>query len=112
MAKTKRRGNARSPDANRIAEERIARLFALADEAFKTDPSRSKRYVALARRIGMRQRVRIPADLRFRFCRRCSGYLVPGASARVRVQHGKVIVTCLVCGHQKRYPVVNKHRKE
>ncbi|MDK2974773.1 MAG: ribonuclease protein subunit [Methanofollis sp.] len=112
MTKTKRRGNARSPDANGIAEERITRLFALADETFRTDPARSNRYVALARRIGMRQRVRIPAELRFRFCRRCLAYLVPGASARVRVQHGKVIVTCLVCGHQKRYPVVKKHREE
>ncbi|HDR46396.1 ribonuclease P protein component 4 [Methanofollis tationis] len=112
MAKTTRRGSSRTPDTNRIAKERIERLFALAEEVSGTDPTRSKRYVALARRIGMRQRVRIPADLRFRFCRRCSAYLVPGASARVRVQHGKVIVTCLVCGHQKRYPVVKKHRKE
>lgn len=112
MAKAKRRGTVRGPEVNGIAKERIERLFALAEDAFASDPLRSKRYVTLARRIGMRQRVRIPAHLRARFCRRCSAYLVPGASARVRVQHGKVIVTCLVCGHQKRYPVVKKHRKE
>lgn len=112
MGKRARRGDARSPDSSSIAQERIERLFALAEEVSRTDPARSKRYVTLARRIGMRQRVRIPAHLRIRFCRRCSAYLVPGASARVRVQHGKVIVTCLACGHQKRYPVVKKHRKK
>ncbi|WP_342765239.1 ribonuclease P protein component 4 [uncultured Methanofollis sp.] len=106
------RWKSHTPGTKRIAEERIARLFALAGEAFGADPARADRYVALARQIAMRQRIPVPRDLRHRFCRRCCSYLVPGANARVRVQHGKVIVTCLVCGHQKRYPVVKRHRQE
>jgi ribonuclease P protein subunit RPR2 len=106
------RWKSQTPGTKRIAEERIVRLFALAGEAFDSDPAHADRYVALARQIAMRQRIPIPQDLRHRFCRRCSAYLVPGANARVRVQRGKVIVTCLVCGHQKRYPVVKRHRHE
>lgn len=106
------RWKSRTSGTKRIAEERIARLFDLAGETFASDPARADRYVALARQIAMRQRIPVPRDLRHRFCRRCSAYLVPGANARVRVQRGKVIVTCLVCGHQKRYPVVKKHRQE
>ena len=33
-------------------------------------------------------------------------YLVPGVNMRVRVHGGKVVVTCLACGHQRRYRVV------
>ncbi|WP_366943717.1 ribonuclease P protein component 4 [Methanofollis sp.] len=106
------RWKSRTSGTKRIAEERIARLFALASETFGSEPAFANRYVALARQIAMRQRISIPRDLRHRFCRRCSSYLVPGANARVRVQRGKVIVTCLACGHQKRYPVVKRHRKE
>ena len=99
-------------NAKKIAHERIALLFERAAEFYPVDPDLSNRCVALARRIAMRQRARIPKALRTRFCRRCSAYLVPGSNARVRVQHGKVIVTCQVCGHQKRYPVVKEHRKK
>jgi ribonuclease P protein subunit RPR2 len=54
----------------------------------------------------MRQRVRIPRDLRRRFCRRCSAYLVPGSTLRVRLHRGKVVTTCLRCMGHRRYRVV------
>ncbi|MDD3620971.1 MAG: ribonuclease P [Methanofollis sp.] len=106
------RRRSKDQNAKKIAHERIALLFERAAEFYPADPELSNRCVALARRIAMRQRVRIPKEFGTRFCRRCSAYLVPGSNARVRVQHGKVIVTCRVCGRQKRYPVVKEHRKK
>lgn len=64
----------------------------------------AKRYVSLARRIGMRYQVSLPRDLRRRVCRDCGGLLVPGKTARHRVTGGRVSVTCLACGAIKRYP--------
>ncbi|MDT8357784.1 MAG: ribonuclease P, partial [Methanomicrobiaceae archaeon] len=78
-------------------------LFREASEVFPKEPALSDRYVALARRISMRQRVRIPRELQRRFCRKCHAYLVPGVNARVRVHRGRVVTTCLVCGHRRRY---------
>ncbi len=87
-----------------MAAQRMVRLFDLADESFDEDPGLSKRYVFLARRIGMRHRVRMPSHLKRRICNSCGAYLVPGASCRVRVRSSRVVTTCMECGHHKRIP--------
>jgi len=92
-----------TPETRRLARERIELLFERAREFFPEDPAASDRCVSLARRIAMRQRVRIPRELRRRFCRRCSAYLVPGSTLLVRVRPGKVVTTCLRCRAHRRY---------
>jgi ribonuclease P protein subunit RPR2 len=92
-----------SGDARRIARERIGILFTHAGEFFPAYPERSNRCVALARRIAMRHRVRIPRHLRRRYCRRCGAFLVPGVNLRVRIRRGTVVATCLRCRRQRRY---------
>ena len=94
----------------RIAKERILLLFEQAGKAFEKHPERSKRYVELARKIGMRYNVRIPKDLRRKFCKRCFSYLKPGVNCRVRTSQSKqsVVVTCLVCGGASRRPYIRE----
>lgn len=101
MARRRRRAWIRD-----MARQRIERLFELAEQEFAEHPERSNRYVELARRISMRNRVRIPPYLKRRMCRECYSYLVPGANARTRL-HGRgryIVTTCLECGHQMRRP--------
>ncbi len=88
----------------KLASERIELLFELAGEEYLIDPGRSNRYVRLARRIGMRYRVRLPSHLKRRMCKQCLSFLVPGGNSRVRLKDGNVIITCLNCGACKRYP--------
>ncbi len=95
----------RTPQTKKIARERIVILFAQARAAFATHPELSNRYVELARKIAMRQRIRIDREFRREFCRHCSSFLVPGTTSRVRVQGGNVVVTCLCCRQRRRYPV-------
>ena len=90
--------------AKDMAYERILRLFELADMEFRKHPERSDRYVQLARRIGMRYRVRMPPELKHRICRHCHSYLVQGATARTRLQGTHISTTCLACGKQMRIP--------
>ena len=92
------------PDAKRIARERIAELFRQADLSYKENPAWSHRCVYLARKIAMRQRIRIEERFRRRFCHHCYRYLVPGVNLRVRVTRGRVVMTCLECGRQMRIP--------
>ena len=95
----------RTPQTKRIARERIGVLFSQAQEQFSSDPKLSNRYVEIARRIAMRQRIRIERNLRRQFCRNCSSFLVPGTTSRVRISGGNVVVTCLACKKKRRYPV-------
>ncbi|WP_128693036.1 ribonuclease P protein component 4 [Methanoculleus taiwanensis] len=99
-------GKARKINHRKIARERIEVLFRQAAAFHPENPAWSNRCVELARKIGMRHRVRIDRRFKRQFCRRCNAFLVPGENMRVRIHRGRVIVTCLLCGHRARYPVV------
>jgi ribonuclease P protein subunit RPR2 len=90
----------------KLARERIEKLFSMAESSFKKNPERSHRYVHLARRIAMRYNIRIPGEMKTRFCRKCYKYLKPSINSTVRTRTSQeaVIVTCLECGHVMRYP--------
>lgn len=106
------RGRKKPESWKRIARERIDILFDEADKELKTHPERSKRYVELARKIGMRYNVRLGREKRMRFCSKCGSYLKPGVNCRVRVRPDKkaVTVTCLVCGEVSRRPYIKERR--
>ena len=96
----------RNPATKKIARERISILFGQARQAFPAHPELSNRYVELARKISMRQRVRIDRELRRQYCHYCYAFLVPGSNMRVRVHRGNVVVTCRSCNKKTRYRVV------
>ncbi len=84
--------------------QRINRLFELAYDEFKNHPERSNRYVQLARRIGMRYRIRLPREMKQKICKHCHVYLVEGSNARTRLQGTHITTTCIHCGKQMRQP--------
>lgn len=88
------------------ATERIKHLFELAEAT--DDLALANRYVQLARRIAMKHKVRMPRGYKRRFCKHCYAYLKQGVTCRVRVQHGKVIYTCLACKKFMRFPLVQR----
>ena len=103
----KRRASARRK-IRRVALERIYILFGRAREVFDCEPVLAQRYVDLARRVGMRYKVRIPSEFRMMVCRRCKGFILPGRNCTVRVRGERephVVVTCLRCGGLMRIPL-------
>jgi ribonuclease P protein subunit RPR2 len=89
----------------RIALERINILFELAEkQALAGAASRARRYVELARRLGMRYNVRVPPRFRRRYCRKCLAYFLPAVNARIRIGESRVTITCLSCGVVERFP--------
>ncbi len=87
----------------RIAGERIADLFALAEtESARPHPELANRYVALARKIGMRYNVRLLREYRELYCRSCSAFWVEGRNVRTRLRAGVRVRTCLACGRERR----------
>lgn len=91
----------------RIAEERVEILFSLARKEFAKKPERSRRYVELARKIGMRYKVRFPEQMKGGFCKKCSALMVPGKTLQTRIdsEAKSVIIKCRDCNYsyRKRY---------
>ncbi|MCI4364868.1 MAG: ribonuclease P [Thermoplasmata archaeon] len=90
----------------RIARERIADLFALAErESLRPTGNYADRYVHLARRVGTRYNIRLPKEYRELYCRGCSAYWVEGRTVRTRLRSGRRVRTCLACGRSRRVPL-------
>src|SRR3989344_8337821 len=79
------------------ALEKINLLFYEAESQFKKNPSLSNRYVDIARKIAMKYNIRIPRELKRKFCRHCYHYLVPDKTCRVRIHKSRVIYYCFNC---------------
>ncbi|MFH0961845.1 MAG: ribonuclease P [archaeon] len=88
------------PNINEIARERIELLLDLAERNLDR-PERARRYVELARKIGMKHSIRLKED-RQRFCKKCLIPLVIGKTVSVRIsKDGRKIVSCLLCGGKR-----------
>ena len=106
----------------RIALERIKRLFELGDWIIQEYKNKdidfgeklANRYVELARKISMKYKVRMPSELKRRFCKKCHSFLVPGINLKVRIdtKQKSVVYECLECGFKMRYPYVKEKKKE
>ena len=101
----RRGGGKRRPLVQQAAKERIETLYAQAfAKARAGDLELARRYLVLAKRIGMRYTIRIPRHLKRQTCDSCFSPLLPNRTARYRNRSGRTIVTCLACGAIKRYP--------
>ena len=87
-----------------LAKERIAILLGLAKKTHKASPDRARRYVELARRIGLRYNVRLTQNQKRSFCKKCNSILVSGYSATVETEGKTVTIKCQNCKNTYRYP--------
>jgi len=95
-----------------IANERISKLFILAEEnALSGKLNLSNRYIELARKISMRNLTPIPKRYKRRFCKHCYRYLLPNVTCRIRVHGGKIVVYCHTCGKYSRIPFKKTGKK-
>ena len=102
--------NMKKENPKEIALKRVKQLFKEADSVFNKDPKLAKRYVNLARKIAMKVRLRMPKELKRKFCKHCYSYLMPGVNLRVRTQRGKVVYYCLKCKKYMRFPYVREQK--
>lgn len=87
-----------------IARRRIEKLFIMAEEAaLQNRFNLANRYVEIARKISMRYLVQIPKRFKRCFCKNCYRYMLPGRTARIRINHGKIVVFCFNCKKISRF---------
>jgi ribonuclease P protein subunit RPR2 len=88
-----------------IALERINNLFRLAEQVIHENPERAQRYIHIARKIGMRTRIKLPKKYKSLVCKKCKRFILPGVNSRTRIQQKReahMVITCLNCGAQSR----------
>jgi len=88
----------------RIAQERIRILIKKAEDVFTRNSSLANRYVTLARKIAMKANVRIPRELKRKYCKHCYKFLMPGVNCRIRVKDKKIVCYCFNCKKYMRWP--------
>lgn len=101
------RQRSRKPDWQvKIAKERTNILLRLAKKIHRELPERAKRYVQLAKKIGLRYNVRLTKPQKRSFCKKCNALLVPGYSSTVRLDSKTKTLTikCLNCKNIFRTP--------
>jgi len=78
-----------------IALERISVLFS--EAAAQDDLLLADKYVALARRLAMKAKIKMPSQYRRQYCKHCYSYMKPGATCRVRTTGKTISYFCLKC---------------
>jgi len=87
------------------ALQMVRGLFKEASEAFSKNPSRAHRYVKLARKIAMKVNLKMPRELKRKFCKHCYKYLKHGVNARTRISKSRVVILCKECKKFTRIPL-------
>lgn len=96
----------------KIGEERIDILFDLAEKEFSHHPERSHRYVKLARNISTKYNIKMPAQWKRRYCKKCYKFLKPSRNCSVRLNKGEIRLKCLECGQVTILPYENEKKEK
>ena len=94
-----------------IALERMHRLIELAEKEFEKHPERSRRYIQLIKKLGTRNKTKIPLEIKARFCKKCNAFFKEGKNVKKRVKEGSLIIECLECGEVKKLKLKGKEKK-
>ncbi len=92
-------------ELKKIGLERIEKLLEMSKQNIEKNNDLSNRYVKLAWDIKTRYNITLPKKLKLKFCRKCKTNLIPGKNCRVRIKNQRVIVSCLNCNYERRYPI-------
>ncbi len=82
----------------------IVKLISEATKAYRAgNEERSKRYVQMAMDLVKKHKVRVPAELKNSFCRKCHLVWIPAKTVKIAFdkKHNCLRATCR-CGHSKR----------
>jgi len=91
-----------------IALARVKDLFKEAYLIFPRNPELSNRYIQIARKTAMKINLRLPKELKRKFCKHCYSYFVPGRTCRIRIHKSRVTYYCFTCKKYMRFMLPKK----
>jgi len=86
------------------AKESIYLLFENAEKTCSKNPKLADDYVRKARNIAMKVNLRMPKELKRRFCKHCYSYFIPGNNYRIRIKNKVLVCYCKNCKKFMRFP--------
>jgi len=86
-----------------LLHERIDSMLARAQAVAPKDMGLANRYVTLARKLAMKNRLRLSQMQKRQFCSHCYKVLVPGLNSRTRITGKTITVYCSACKGFSRY---------
>jgi ribonuclease P protein subunit RPR2 len=95
----------------RIAKQRVQKLFCLAMQSFNKDPLLAQRYIDIVRKIAMASNISIQKEHKYKICRYCKSFILPGRSCHVRIKQRRephIVITCTNCKKHLRIPLKEK----
>ena len=104
-----------SSTSKRIAKQRIQKLFRLATKNFDKDPLLTQRYIDVVRKIAMAANISIQKEHKYKICRYCKSFILPGRSCRIRIKQRRephIVITCINCKKHLRIPLKEKKIKK
>jgi ribonuclease P protein subunit RPR2 len=84
------------------AIKEIENFFNNAEHIAMNDEETARRYVRKARRIAMHFNLKLPREIRKKFCRGCYSFFT-SSNCKRRIKHGYLILECLNCKRINRY---------
>ena len=84
---------AKKPSKSQAMKE----IYSLFEEARKKD---TQKYVKLARKTAMKNRIHLPLELKIQFCKKCNNLLTQ-KTARIRIKNKKRVIICNNCEKKK-----------
>lgn len=87
------------------AFDKIAHLFDDAEQIAGEQVHLANKCITKARKIAMKNRIRLPSYLKKRFCKHCGAYFIPAKTYRVRMKNKKIIYTCMKCKKFMRFVI-------
>ncbi|MFA4886696.1 MAG: hypothetical protein WC595_00645 [Candidatus Nanoarchaeia archaeon] len=91
------------PSRSKLKETALDKVKTLFTEAAKR-PAKANRYVELARTIAMKINLKIPRELKIKYCKHCNTYFKQD-NYRVRTKDGWIIYTCFSCKKYSKYKI-------
>ena len=86
----------------------VNNLFKLAEVVSRDNPKLANKYINLARKNAMKVNLKLPRNLKRKFCKHCYSYFVPGRTCRIRIHKSRVTYYCFTCKKYMRFMLPKK----
>ena len=93
-----------------IAMQRVKTLI---DRALHSKDEYSDHHIAIAKKIILKYKLKIPFEYKILFCKKCKNFIIPGRDSIIRVGRSNtkaIRITCKLCGHTYR-KIIEKQNK-
>jgi ribonuclease P protein subunit RPR2 len=94
----------------RIAVERMWRLFELAQKEWEKNPAHARRYIQLIQGFSTRFRIAIPSKIKNSYCKTCRNVWVEGENVKRRIKGNTLNSNCLICNTLTRRKIIEEKK--